>query len=127
MRLSLISSLLFFTACSGDGIKGPAFDSPDDSAVDDTPTTEDCVDQIDNDVDGFVDCDDEECLSELHCVDEDGDGFTADTDCDDTDPNTYPGAAENESPLDCMTDSDGDGYGDEESPCKWSDSWARLR
>ena len=32
-------------------------------------------------------------------------------DCDDDDPNTYPGAAENESLFDCMTDPDGDGYG----------------
>ena len=35
-----------------------------------------------------------------------------DGDCDDNDPNAYPGAAENESTDACMKDSDGDGYGD---------------
>ena len=37
------------------------------------------------------------------------------SDCDDSDPNTYPGAAENDSETECMTDADGDGYGSDAS------------
>ncbi len=52
-------------------------------------------------------------------VDADGDGFISSSyggdDCDDSDASTYPGAAELDSTTDCMTDVDGDGYG-EESP-----------
>ena len=43
----------------------------------------------------------------------DEDGFMNMEDCDDNDPNTYPGAAENDSTEECMTDLDGDGFGDE--------------
>ncbi|KIG18808.1 putative lipoprotein [Enhygromyxa salina] len=36
------------------------------------------------------------------------------TDCDDADPNTFPGAAELDDPIDaCMTDADNDGWGDD--------------
>jgi formylglycine-generating enzyme required for sulfatase activity len=46
-------------------------------------------------------------------VDGDGDGFTEfEGDCDDDDPDTFPGAAEKGSADDCMTDSDGDGWGE---------------
>ena len=49
-----------------------------------------CSDGIDNDGDGFIDCDDTDCDSDSKCsveicndgIDNDGDGFT---DCDDTD------------------------------------------
>ncbi len=34
------------------------------------------------------------------------------TDCNDGDPNTFPGAAENDDPNACMTDADDDGWGD---------------
>jgi len=37
-------------------------------------------------------------------------------DCDDADANTFPGAAENDSTTACMTDVDGDGYGDLNGP-----------
>lgn len=43
--------------------------------------------------------------------DSDGDGFSALIDCDDTNANAYPGAAENESLTACREDADGDGYG----------------
>jgi len=51
--------------------------------------------------------------------DQDLDGYYEVDDCDDQDSYTFPGAAENEAqPDQCMTDRDGDGYGDDsvESP-----------
>ena len=46
-------------------------------------------------------------------MDNDFDGWEEfDGDCDDNDPNTYPGSAENDSIEECMKDADGDGYGD---------------
>jgi len=48
------------------------------------------------------------------CVDDDGDGHdTCEGDCDDHDASTYPGAADEESATECMTDADGDGWGDD--------------
>ena len=35
-----------------------------------------------------------------------------DGDCDDSNPSAYPGAAELDSTYECMTDEDGDGWGD---------------
>ena len=49
---------------------------------------------------------------EEDAIDADEDGFVASDDCDDNDPYTYPGAAQQESQSDCMTDVDGDGFGD---------------
>lgn len=63
------------------------------------------------------------------CVDADGDGFGDPSmcspdmgpgtvpngdDCDDSDPDTFPGAAPNDSPDACMTDADGDDWGDDD-------------
>lgn len=97
---------------------------------------ETCDDFIDNDGDGMVDCDDSECL--VLC-DADGDGVYGPdyggTDCDDADPDVYPGADEicDEKDNDCdllvddaddsmdpldwfawFEDADEDGYGDPE-------------
>ncbi|MBK7756632.1 MAG: FG-GAP repeat protein [Deltaproteobacteria bacterium] len=47
-----------------------------------------------------------------NCVDGDGDGFCPPKDCDDSDNKTFPGSAEKESSTACMSDADGDGYGD---------------
>lgn len=64
-----------------------------------------------------------------HCADADGDGFgdpgncmnepfpgsvPNGGDCDDSDPNTFPGSAEKDSETACMTDADGDGYGEDD-------------
>ena len=47
-------------------------------------------------------------------LDVDGDGFDTDSDCNDEDQFTHPGAAYAESTTACMTDVDGDGYGSQE-------------
>jgi hypothetical protein len=44
-------------------------------------------------------------------------GYSGNTkDCDDTDPDSFPGSAEAESSTACMTDHDRDGWGDESAP-----------
>jgi len=48
----------------------------------------------------------------VEMVDNDGDGFEYGYDCDDEDAMTYPGAAPLDSEEDCMTDVDGDDFGD---------------
>ena len=46
-------------------------------------------------------------------IDDDGDGYTDfEGDCDDRDPNTFPGSVTEAASDECMTDSDGDGFGD---------------
>ena len=86
----------------------------------------------DDDCDGFVDDDDssvDTSTGDPWYADSDNDRFgnpssstmacsqpsgfvSDDTDCLDTDANTFPGAAAYESATDCMTDADGDDYGD---------------
>lgn len=69
----------------------------------------------------------------LWCRDADGDGYgdpddcrqsdepvdgsvPNGDDCDDSNPETYPGAAPNDDPAACMQDEDGDDWGDDEPP-----------
>ena len=61
------------------------------------------------------DCDDND--ASLNKTDRDGDGFTTcNGDCNDDRINVYPGAAELESAVLCMKDTDQDGYGDSNPP-----------
>ena len=85
---------------------------------------------------GVADGVDENCMAMKLYVDADSDSFGSDNityvvdapgtsdcftdltsvnsdDCDDFDTLTYPGAAPNDSATFCMTDTDGDGYGDD--------------
>jgi len=104
-----------------------------------------CDDVLDNDADGFVDCDDQDCDGDAACVDDsgeppdgdaDGDGYEAlsagGDDCDDDDASVHPDADEHcndvdddcdgdtdeDDAVDALTwyaDGDNDGYGDPES------------
>ncbi|MDP2313549.1 MAG: MopE-related protein [Pseudomonadota bacterium] len=63
----------------------------------------------DADGDGFSDA----ALSVTACSQPGGYIAAANADCDDSDAATHPGAAASDSATSCMTDADGDGYGDE--------------
>ena len=105
----------------------PPIDSDGDGYIDDgmalddlyvicDPYEADCLDGEDDDLDGVVDCDDEDCLDR----DADGDGvLVCEGDCDDDRAETHPGAEEicdgldndcDEQLLAGEEDGDGDGF-----------------
>ena len=63
---------------------------------------------------GLVACESPQALYGVpeYAQDLDGEGFDSFEDCNDEDPYTFPGAAVEDSETACMTDFDGDGYGD---------------
>jgi len=90
-----------------------------------TPATEDysaaCQDGVDNDNDGAIDCDDDECANFVFCRDADGDGdgdTDGDTDGDgdtDTDTDTdVDGDGDADGDGDTDTDADTDGCGSDD-------------
>ena len=104
-------------------------DDCDDANPDTHPGADEICNGLDDDCDGVVDTDAVDATTWY--IDYDGDGYgdpsekwaetaceqpagmVADaSDCDDTDPGAFPGAAEAESDTACMKDDDGDGYGD---------------
>jgi len=124
------SSTLACTAPSGTVADNTDCDDTDDDI---NPAADEICDPADTDEDcnGLADDDDSGVtgtFTEFY-ADADGDGrgdpstttdacdlpsgfVEDDEDCLDTDANTYPGAAAYESATDCMTDADGDDYGD---------------
>jgi predicted outer membrane repeat protein len=135
-RTTLGPLLLAILVASGCPDESQVFDFDGDGDPDETDcapedpdisrlATEACDDGVDNDCDGAVDGDDNECAD----PDLDGDGYTSIVDCDDTDASVYPGATEvcDEVDNDCdgdvdeddsagmlvfHADTDGDEYGD---------------
>jgi FG-GAP repeat/Putative metal-binding motif len=98
----------------GDATISPAatFEGVDDEVDQDCDGSETC--NADSDDDGFIDGTTTVASADIDCTDA-GEGLaTAQTgECDDSDASTYPGAAAADSATDCMTDDDGDGYGDD--------------
>lgn len=95
------------------------------------PVAEICLDGVDNDCNGIVD---EGCTNPSDCNDLDGDGWSAGStctgtqDCDDTNPNVYPGTMDNPNGIDddcdglvdegtVDYDDDGDGYTENMGDC----------
>jgi hypothetical protein len=84
-----------------------------------TETAADGIDQDCDDIDDCYDDDDGDSYgdtttstgTDMDCTDS-GEADD-DDDCDDNDANTYPGAAASDSTTECMTDADGDGWGDD--------------
>ena len=111
MRSIVFAGLLMaLGACGGD-------DKADTDGIDtdtDTPAAaEDCFDGFDNDGNGATDCDDPAC--DTTC-DADGDGFVSiaqgGDDCDDGNPDVYPGATE----VCDGVDNNCDGLADDDDP-----------
>ncbi len=95
----------------GDGF-GIAQDCDDNDPAAHPGAAEVCDDGVDNDCDGLVDSSDPDCTGPPP-VDADSDGYTADVDCDDSNPAVNPGAAE---VCDDGIDNDCDGLVDSDDP-----------
>jgi len=145
LLMAVLSGCVKESDVSGDCVPGDDFncvsnnsDSGGDTGTTTPPTPdvedEVCNDGIDNDNDGNIDCADSDCANADNCidtVDEDGDGYADDVDCDDRDENVNPGATEvcdgvdnncdgdvDVDAVDVVTyfaDNDGDGYGNDDN------------
>ena len=116
------------TDVAGDASEDAAPDAGDDASVDappdtvDTPTGDEiCDDGVDNDADGAIDCEDEECVDLPECAEPDpeicDDGVDNDSDgaidCADEDCADVPECAEPDPEIcDDGVDNDGDGESD---------------
>jgi large repetitive protein len=109
---------LMLTACFDKPDTGPSSDETWEGQA-----VGECDDGIDNDGDGWWDCEDPDCEHAPECQepeDADGDGYAAEDDCDDNDPEVYPGATEVCDGL----DNDCDGYvDDEDSDVEGQSTW----
>ena len=127
------------TDSDGDGFASTSsggVDCDDTDEIINPDAVEICDGGTDNDCDGLVDDADDSIDTTgttLVYADMDGDTFgdplmgfdscggatgyvTDSSDCDDSDPSTYPGAAYLQSTSDCQTDWDGDGWGSTSTP-----------
>ncbi len=123
--VSLACVLVFTLGCAGlfseddQGETGDATTPDVDADGDGVTAGEDCNDYdasvYPGAADTYGDGADQNCDG-VDGVDSDGDGWASSAgggpDCDDGDSATWPGAAYEESDSDCMTDQDGDGWGD---------------
>lgn len=75
-----------YTLCEGGCSEWYSCSRPDTEA--------ECSDGTDNDCDGNIDCMDTDCAEETACIDEDGDGHSLLTDCNDRNPEINPGMIE---------------------------------
>jgi len=107
----ILSSLLLISCLDFLNKEEPEEEEENDAERSEGETQGDCTDGEDNDNDGYVDCDDQGCWERPACSeittpdtgsgpddpleDNDGDGFSVeDGDCDDSDPDVYPGMDE---------------------------------
>jgi len=102
------SQVLGDCADGADNDQDGRFDCDDDDCADDAacvvPPESACADGADDDADGLFDCADPDCAAAPACVDDDGDGAAAEVDCDDADPDVFPGAPEACDALDADCD-----------------------
>jgi len=92
------------TACSSTPLSSGTAMLSTGSTTSGAATTDCCKNNIDDDKDGSLDCEDSDCTQNSACavalempvvVDADGDSFGADVDCADDNPAVHPGVEEN--------------------------------
>jgi hypothetical protein len=87
---------------------GTAYDDDCDGSTNDVGATGCTTYYYDGDGDGYG----KSSVSQCTCSASGSYDVTNSTDCDDSDADTFPGAAPNDSSTACMNDDDGDDYGD---------------